>query len=75
MTDRRTLSLAPNFADPDAAFRALVEAHRGLSPQNSRQLDARLILLLANHVGDLEILREAIALARATLPTDAGEAG
>jgi hypothetical protein len=59
------LELSPRLADPDALFEALVEAHRDLDPAASRRLDARLVLLLANHVGDMEVLREAIDLARA----------
>ncbi|HEX2255211.1 MAG TPA: DUF2783 domain-containing protein [Afifellaceae bacterium] len=52
------------FADPDAAYRVLVEAHRGLSDEESNDLDARLALILANHIGDLAVLRQAIALAK-----------
>jgi hypothetical protein len=52
------------FPNPDAAYEALVDAHRGLSDQESAALDARLVLILANHIGDLEILKEALALAR-----------
>ena len=59
------LDLTPRLADPDALFEALVAAHRDLSPEASRRLDARLILLLANHIGDAEVLAEAIAAARA----------
>jgi Protein of unknown function (DUF2783) len=57
------LRTAPQLADPDALFAALVEAHRGLSPEASRLLDARLVLLLANHIGDADVLAEAIAAA------------
>ncbi len=59
------LDLTPRLTDPDALFEALVAAHRDLSPEASRRLDARLILLLANHIGDAEVLAEAIAAARA----------
>jgi Protein of unknown function (DUF2783) len=59
-----TLSTRSNFAKPDDAFRAIVEAHRGLSDQQSADLDAALVLILANHIGDLNVLNEAIALAR-----------
>ena len=59
-----TLSTSSNFAKPDDAFRAVVEAHRGLSDDESADLDAALVLILANHIGDIEVLREAIALAR-----------
>jgi len=58
------LSTASNFARPDDAFRAIVEAHRGLSDEQSADFDAALVLILANHIGDIEVLREAIALAR-----------
>ena len=58
------LSTASNFAKPDDAFRAVVEAHRGLSEAQSADLDAALVLILANHIGDLGVLREAIVLAR-----------
>jgi Protein of unknown function (DUF2783) len=53
-----------NFEKPDDAFRAIVEAHRGLSEEASADLDAALVLILANHIGDLDVLREAIELAR-----------
>jgi hypothetical protein len=58
------LSTSSNFARPDDAFRAVVEAHRGLSENESADLDAALVLILANHIGDIDVLREAIALAR-----------
>ena len=58
------LSTSSNFAKPDDAFRAIVEAHRGLSDAQSADLDAALVLILANHIGDIGVLREAIALAR-----------
>ena len=58
------LSTSSNFAKPDDAFRAVVEAHRGLSDEQSADLDAALVLILANHIGDLEVLREAIELAK-----------
>ena len=58
------LSTSSNFAKPDDAFRAVVEAHRGLNDAQSADLDAALVLILANHIGDLGVLREAIALAR-----------
>ena len=58
------LSTVSNFARPDDAFRAVVEAHRGLSDEESADLDAALVLILANHIGDLDVLNDAIALAR-----------
>lgn len=62
------LDTNPRFADPDAAFRAIIEAYRGLSDEACADLNARLVLILANQAGDLDVLREAIALAKATLP-------
>ena len=58
------LSTSSNFAKPDDAFRAIVEAHRGLSEEQSADFDTALVLILANHIGDIEVLREAITLAR-----------
>lgn len=52
------------FADPDAAFRLLAQAHRDLGERESAALNARLVLILANHIGDEQVLREAVALAR-----------
>ena len=58
------LVTASRFADPDAAYVALVEARRGLSVEAAADLDAKLVLILANHIGDIDVLTEAIALAR-----------
>ncbi len=58
------LVTASRFADPDAAYVALVEARRGLTVEAAADLDARLVLILANHIGDIDVLTEAIALAR-----------
>lgn len=60
---RRTL----NLARPDDVYNAIVDAHRDLTDEQCRAFDARLILLLANHVGDEDVLREALAAARQTL--------
>ncbi|MET0906934.1 MAG: DUF2783 domain-containing protein [Tardiphaga sp.] len=62
------LSVQSNFADPDSAYRRIVEAHRGLGDEQSALLDAALVLILANHVGDIDVLDEAIALAKRRLP-------
>lgn len=55
----------PNLSDPDRIYNAIIDAHRGLSDADSLSLNARLVLLLANHIGDESIVREAIAVARA----------
>ena len=57
------LVTASQFADPDAAYLALVEARRSLSESEAADFDSRLVLILANHIGDLDVLRQAIALA------------
>ena len=62
------LSITSNFTDPDTAYRLVVEAHRGLNDDDSALLDAALVLVLANHIGDPDVLREAIALAKRQLP-------
>lgn len=55
------------IARPDDLYELLVEAHRDLDPEQSRRLNAKLILLLANHIGDPEVVREAVAIARSGL--------
>ena len=73
-----SLILTPNFNEPgkryfrafspgDDFYEALIEAHRDLSDEQSEAFNARLILLLANHIGDISVLREALALARQDL--------
>jgi hypothetical protein len=58
------LIIASQFPDPDLAYVALAQARRGLSAKDVAAFDARLVLVLANHVGDLDVLKEAIALAQ-----------
>ena len=55
----------PNIADPDAFYQAWIAAHEGLSDAESADLDARLVLLLANQIGDMTVLLDCIAAARA----------
>jgi hypothetical protein len=57
------LQTESRFPDPDAAYRRLVEAHRGRTEEESADLNARLVLVLANHIGDIAVLEEALALA------------
>ncbi len=59
-----SLDLTPRLADPDGLFAALVAAHEGLDPAASRRLDAALVLLLANHIGDDSVVLAAIEVAR-----------
>ncbi len=58
------LNTDPNIADPDGFYEALVEIHRDLTPEQSRLVNAKLILLPANHIGDLKVLRQAMTKAR-----------
>lgn len=59
-----TLSTQPNIAAPDDFYEELIVLHRGLTDAESALVNAKLILLLANHVGDLQVLRAAMAAAR-----------
>jgi hypothetical protein len=54
------LNLKPNLEDADGFYERLVGAHDGLNSQESEALNARLILMLANHIGDTETLQEAL---------------
>jgi hypothetical protein len=56
-----------NLADPDGFYEKLLDVHAGLTAEQVALLDAKLILLLANHVGDAAVLDEALRLARADL--------
>ncbi len=56
----------PRICDPDDFYTRLIDLHRDLSLAQSQTVNAKLILLLANHIGDREILDEAIELARAS---------
>jgi Protein of unknown function (DUF2783) len=56
-----------NMADPDATYAAIIDAHADLSETESAALNARLVLLLANHIGDASVLAEALAVARKSL--------
>ena len=58
------LITAPNLESPDDFYAALIAAHDGLDADASQAFNARLVLLLANHVGSLEVLREALDAAR-----------
>jgi hypothetical protein len=59
-----SLNTEPNLAQPDDFYQALIDMHAGLSDAQSAAVNARLILLLANHIGDMAVLREAMAAAR-----------
>lgn len=58
-----TLNTQPNIPDPDGFYDDLLAAHEGLSKDQSDALNARLILILANHIGDRDILLAALKAA------------
>jgi len=58
-----SLITTPNIAKPDDFFAALTDLHRDLSDEQSQAVNAKLILLLANHIGDNEVLAEAMRIA------------
>lgn len=60
------LNLDPNISDPDGFYADLIAAHDGLTDAQSAALNARLILILANHVGNRAVLAEALTIARQT---------
>ena len=59
-----TLTTAPNIPDPDGFYADLLTAHTGLNQPDSQALNARLVLVLANHIGDRAVLQAALILAR-----------
>jgi hypothetical protein len=64
------LNIEPNIAQPDDFYEALIEAHRGLDAAQSQMVNAKLILLLANHIGDITVLRDALQRARAVVAVE-----
>ncbi|WP_338759463.1 DUF2783 domain-containing protein [Massilia sp. METH4] len=59
------LNLDSNLAAPDDFYEALIDAHQELDDEQSKMLNAQLVLLLSNHIGNLAVLLEALAIARA----------
>jgi hypothetical protein len=58
------LNTEPNLVAPDDFYEELIDLHRDLSDEQSALVNAKLILLLANHIGDIGVLRAAISAAR-----------
>jgi hypothetical protein len=67
------LNLEPNIADMDAFYERLIDTHNGLSDADSQMVNAKLVLLLANHIGDMDVLIEAFAKARSGVTGAASE--
>ncbi|MEO8249446.1 MAG: DUF2783 domain-containing protein [Burkholderiales bacterium] len=65
------LNTEPNLEHPDDFYEALIDTHRDLSNEQSHALNARLVLLLANHIGRTETLKHALQIARDTQDTQA----
>ena len=59
-----TLVTENRIANPDDFYEALIDTHRDLSAEQSNMVNAKLVLLLANHIGDMEVLKEALRIAR-----------
>lgn len=57
------LVTTPNFADPDGVYASIIALHESLKEDDWPAVSARLILILANHIGDEEVLKEALELA------------
>ena len=58
------LTLEANIEDPDGFYDELLTAHQDMSLEESEAFNARLILVLANHIGDRDVLREALKAAK-----------
>ena len=58
------LITTPHLSAPDDFYEALIDTHRDLSIEQSLALNARLVLLLANHIGDFGVLQQALLAAR-----------
>ena len=59
-----TLNTEPNLSEPDEFYERLIATHCGLSDAQSALVNAKLVLLLSNHVGDADVLAQAMAAAR-----------
>ena len=59
-----TLKLEPNLSDPDGFYEELIGSQRDLNDEQAELFQARLLLVLANHVGDRQVLSEAMRVAR-----------
>ena len=67
-----TLNTDPNIAAPDDFYQELIALHRDLSEEESAMVNAKLVLLLANHIGDPKVLASAMAAARADVAPPGG---
>jgi len=70
-----SLITTPHLDAPDDFYEALIDAHRELATAQSHELNAKLVLLLANHIGDMAVLRQALDAARASVLSSPSTAG
>ena len=73
MSEADGVRVDANFEDADAFYAALIDAHRGMSDEESQVMNARLVLLLANHVGTRAVLEDALKRARDSVIEDRHE--
>ncbi len=70
MAESAVLNTPSNIEDPDGFYDELIRLHEGLSEDESHALNARLILVLCNHIGDRDVLRDAFCIASECAQTD-----
>lgn len=58
------LELEPNTRDPDGVYQLIIDMHKGLNDDQSQSTNAKLILLLANHIGNKQVIKKAAQIAR-----------
>ena len=58
------LNIESNLANADEFYEALIDAHRDLTLEQSHSMNAKLVLLLANHIGNLDVLKDAMQRAK-----------
>lgn len=63
------VNIEPNLARPDDFYERLIETHRDLTREDSELVNCKLILLLANHIGDADVLDDAMRRARDGVPS------
>ena len=67
-----TLNTEPNMKAPDDFYEQLITLHRDLSESQSALVNAKLVLLLANHIGDADVLTAAMSAAREDVVASGG---
>jgi len=60
----KTLTITPNLDDYDEVYQCIIDMHQGMSDEESQNANAKLILVLANHIGDKNVIAQAADVAR-----------